>query len=75
MAGRVKKAITFPKFANESEEADWWASPMGREYVKRKSAEATNKPAGLKLVAKLARANSVQIALRLPSPDLDTPAS
>ena len=27
-----------PAFKNESEEADWWASREGRDYVKRKSA-------------------------------------
>jgi hypothetical protein len=27
-----------PAFKNESEEADWWASREGRDYVKQKSA-------------------------------------
>jgi hypothetical protein len=35
-----KRTLEMPKFKNESEEADWWASPAGRAYVKRKSAEA-----------------------------------
>jgi predicted DNA binding CopG/RHH family protein len=64
-------ASNIPKFANEQEEAKWWASPQGREFVKKQSARRTKKGAGgSKLVAKLAQANSVQIALRLPSPDL-----
>jgi hypothetical protein len=29
-----------PKFANEAQEANWWASREGREFVIRKSAEA-----------------------------------
>ena len=62
-----------PKFRNESEEADWWASPAGRAYVKRKSAEAQMKrakPVGSSLVSKLNDRSSVQIALRLPEADL-----
>ena len=30
-----KKPIDMPKFANEAEEADWWASRQGREFVKQ----------------------------------------
>ena len=32
-----QKPIDKPKFLNEAEEADWWASREGREFVKRKS--------------------------------------
>ena len=35
-----KKTLQMPAFKNESAEADWWASPAGRAYVKQKSAEA-----------------------------------
>jgi hypothetical protein len=36
-SGRVKKKpIGMPKFVNEAEEADWWASRQGREFVKQK---------------------------------------
>jgi len=38
-----KKATPMPKFRSESEEADWWASPAGRSYVNRKSAEGKAK--------------------------------
>jgi hypothetical protein len=51
-----KKAMRMPKFKSESEEADWWASPAGRAYVKRKSAEARSKgtkTVGSRLVAML----------------------
>jgi len=68
-----KRTLEMPKFRNESEEADWWASPAGRAYVKRKSAEAQlkrTKAAGSSLVAKLAGRPSVQIALRLPEADI-----
>jgi predicted DNA binding CopG/RHH family protein len=68
-----KRTLDMPKFKNESEEADWWASPAGRAYVRRKSAEAQlrkTKAGGSTLVAKLARRPSVQIALRLPEADI-----
>jgi hypothetical protein len=58
---------------NESAEADWWASPAGRAYVKQKSAEARAegaKTGGSSLVSKLNRKSSIQIALRLPEADL-----
>lgn len=71
MAKRKAKTSGIPKFASEKDEANWWASAEGREFVKRQSARRTGKaPVGSKLVTKLAGANSVQIALRLPSPDL-----
>lgn len=60
-----------PKFANEQEESDWRASGEGRKILKAQPARRKPKvPGGSKLVAKIAKANSVQIALRLPSPDL-----
>ena len=71
MAKQKLDASNHPKFANEQEEAKWWASPDGREFLKQRSTRKAKKaPGGSKLVAKLARTNSVQIALRLPSPDL-----
>lgn len=68
-----KKPIIMPKFLTEDEESDWWASREGREFVKQKSAEATKKggaPKGSRLVGQLNRTPSVQIALRLPEPDV-----
>ena len=68
-----KRVSEIPTFANEEEEADWWASPIGREFVKQKSASAAKKasvPKGSRLVADLNRTASVQIALRLPEPDV-----
>lgn len=62
-----------PKFKSESEEADWWASPAGRAFVKQKSAESQRKKtkaAGSSLVAKLNRKPSLQIAIRLPEADI-----
>ena len=67
-----KAAIELPKFRNEDEEADWWASREGREFLKQKSASTQRKPMkGSRLVARLNRPASVQIALRLPEPDLE----
>ena len=69
----VQMPPQIPKFRSESEEADWWASPEGRAYVKQKSAEAQSKGTkarGSSLVAKLNKKSSVQIAIRLPEADL-----
>ncbi len=68
-----KKPISMPRFANEAEEADWWASRQGREFVKQNAAAPVNQvstPKGSRLVHKLTRTPSVQIALRLPETDL-----
>ena len=62
------KAPGIPKFANEQQEAKWWASAAGRTFLKQQP--ALDREAGSKLVTGLARANSVQIALRLPERDL-----
>ena|SRR5579863_7156862 len=60
-----------PKFANEDAEAAWWASAEGRKFLKqRATARSAEHPKGSALVNKLRRASSVQIALRLPEPDL-----
>jgi predicted DNA binding CopG/RHH family protein len=69
----TRKTPKVLKFKNESEEADWWASRAGREYVKQKSAAAQsegNKARGSSLVAKMNQKSSVQIAIRLPQADL-----
>ena len=68
-----KKPIIMPKFVNEAQEADWWASREGREFVTEKSAGTGKKgpaPKGSRLVGRLNKAASVQIALRLPEPDV-----
>ncbi len=69
----MKKSIRMPKFRTDSEEADWWASREGRDYVKRRSAAAQSKGSksvGSRLVAQVAKKNSIQIAIRLPEVDL-----
>jgi hypothetical protein len=68
-----KKQIVMPKFVNEAQEADWWASREGREFVKEKAAGTGKKggaPRGSGLVGQLNKVASVQIALRLPEPDV-----
>jgi hypothetical protein len=70
MKGKVPEV---PKFGDESEEADWWASRAGEDYVKKKSAAVEvkgKKVRGSTLVAKMNRKSSVQIAIRLPETDL-----
>jgi hypothetical protein len=63
--------VGIPKFTNEGEEAKWWASAEGRDFLKRQSAQRTPKnQKGSPLVRKLSQVSSVQIALRLPGPDL-----
>ncbi|MCX6598360.1 MAG: CopG family antitoxin [Acidobacteria bacterium] len=65
------KTVEMPKFANENEEALWWASAEGRGFLKEQSTERPRKVSGgSKLVANLGKTASVQIALRLPTPDL-----
>ena len=62
-----------PKFINEAQEADWWASREGRKFVKEKSAGTGKKgaaPRGQRLIGQVNKAASVQIALRLPEPDV-----
>jgi predicted DNA binding CopG/RHH family protein len=69
----MKKQIEMPKFKNESQEADWWASQEGREYLKTRVVEARRngtKFAGSPLVAALNK-SSVQIAIRIPEQDLE----
>ncbi|HZY74586.1 MAG TPA: hypothetical protein VFE22_15865 [Edaphobacter sp.] len=68
-----KKAIEIPKFATEAEEADWWASREGRAFLKTAAGAASKKDVGKgsRLVGKLNRIPSVQIALRLPEPDVN----
>lgn len=68
-----KKSIEIPKFTNEAAEADWWASRQGREFVKQNGTGGATKraaPKGSRLVTQLNRSASVQIALRLPEPDV-----
>src|ERR1039457_2841909 len=68
----MKKKIKSPTFANENEEATWWASRKGREFLKRKAAGPEKKVAkGSRLVGQLNRPASIQIALRLPGPDVE----
>lgn len=62
-----------PKFKDESEEADWWASKEGREYVKRESAKTRSqglKFEGSPLLRSLTKKKTVQIAIRLPEGDV-----
>ena len=69
----MKKRIEIPRFKSESQEADWWASRAGRDYVKQRSAEGQSKgvkAAGSHLLTRVKK-SCVQIAIRLPEGDLD----
>jgi hypothetical protein len=51
-----KNLIVMPKFVDEAQEADWWASREGREFVKQKVAGTGRKaraPKGSRLVGQL----------------------
>jgi predicted DNA binding CopG/RHH family protein len=66
-----KSSGKIPVFASEAEEAEWWASADGRDFLRSQPlGTKPARPAGSKLVAKFTKAASIQIALRLPSPDL-----
>ena len=66
-----KQKNKMPTFVSEDEEATWWTSAEGRAFIKRHSAGGIpEKQSGSPLVAKLNRTSSVQIALRLPAPDV-----
>jgi hypothetical protein len=72
-AMKEKKPINMPRFTSDEEEANWWASRQGRDFVKQASAGTPEKgmaPKGSRLVGQLNRTSSVQIALRLPEPDV-----
>jgi len=69
--GKPKQAPGKPQFQNEDEEAKWWASADGRSFLKQQSvAPAAEKRKGSPLVTRLNSKSSVQIALRLPAPDI-----
>lgn len=68
-----KRLIVMPTFVDEAQEAEWWASREGRDFVKQKAAGDGKKelaPRGSGLVGQLNKVASVQIALRLPEPDV-----
>jgi len=67
----MAKTIEVPKFANEEEEANWWSSREGRAFLKQKAATRKRSAKGSRLVTKLNKTRSVQIALRLPEPDVE----
>lgn len=71
MKKQKKQLNKMPQFMSGDEEAAWWASAEGREFLKQQSAAGTlEKQKGSPLVANLSRTSSVQIALRLPAPDV-----
>ncbi len=68
---KTKQPLTKPDFKNKDEEAQWWASAEGRAFLKQQSASSTvDKRRGSSLVSRLDGSSSVQIALRLPAPDI-----
>jgi predicted DNA binding CopG/RHH family protein len=68
---KTKQPPGKPDFRNEDEEAKWWASAEGRAFLKQQTAAQTaDRRSGSPLVSRLNRTSSVQIALRLPAPDV-----
>jgi predicted DNA binding CopG/RHH family protein len=71
MSRPKEQPTNVPKFTSENEEAKWWASGKGRAFLKQQAATGAPKmQKGSPLVADLSPTSSVQIALRLPAPDL-----
>ena len=63
-----------PKFKSEGDEAYWWASAAGRDFLGKKSRaleESAIKPAGSRLVAQLSKKRSIQVAARLSEADVE----
>ena len=72
MTTQKKPIVKIPKFASDDEEATWWAGAEGRAFVKHQSVSGSSRQKkGSPLVASLRHASSVQIALRLPAPDVE----
>jgi predicted DNA binding CopG/RHH family protein len=72
MNTQKKPMVKPPKFASDDEEATWWASAAGRAFVKQQSATgSSSQKKGSPLIANLRHSSSVQIALRLPAPDVE----
>lgn len=55
----TKISIKMPKFTSESKEVDWWASREGREFVKRRSAEAPKTRSTLNVSRLVGRLNRI----------------
>ena len=69
-----RKTIEIPKFKSESEEADWWASAAGRDFLSKKSRaleERGVKPVGSRLVARLTKRRSIRVAIWLSQADVE----
>lgn len=56
MEKQMKQVSQAPKFANEKDEAKWWASPEGRTFLKQLPlpVQGAGVSGGSKLVTKLA---------------------
>jgi hypothetical protein len=68
---KTKRPLGKPHFQNEQEEAQWWASSEGRAFlIRQPKALPDAKRRGSPLVSRLNVTSSVQIALRLPAPDI-----
>ncbi len=68
----TKRHTKKPRFKNEDEESKWRASSAGRAFLKlQPRITAAPKGGGSALVSRLNNTSSVQIALRLPAPDLE----
>lgn len=60
----MKKMIELPKFVSEDDEANWWASRAGREYLKLKSAQQLSegkRAKGSKMIEQLKEKTSVKL--------------
>jgi len=64
------KPVIMPKFVNEAQEADWWVSHEGREFVKRMAAVTGTKgrtPKGSRLVGQLNKSPASKLRCDCPN--------
>ena len=65
----MKKMIELPKFVSEDDEANWWASRAGGEYLKLKSAQQLSegkRAKGSKMIEQLKEKTSAACIVTLP---------
>ena len=61
MSADNRKPPSVPKFSSEHEEADWWSSPEGRQFLRSQRPQpGLNSGRGSKRVTQLAHATNAQ---------------
>jgi hypothetical protein len=67
MSADKQKPKSVPNFSSEHEEADWWASPEGRRFLKSQPPQSAAKSGrGSERVTRLARATNAEASPAVP---------